>query len=309
MDLVRISATAHGLNYLPEYHARATGIFARLGLEVMAQARDPWTGVLDDLANGQADLALGGLWVPAMYAGKARDLVVVGQLNARFPALVLTREPVDDFTWSWMKGRTVLAPGAGGLAYTEFTAGVMREHGVDPAATLFVRDLSTPMLVELYQAGLGDALVSDPLTAAHLESQGAGFISCKMAEVCGPMPNSVYYTRRDLLDGLHDKIVRFLAGVSASMATLTSTAKVTSTDPGIADLLGAEWPDLPLGVLQSTTGELVGNGTWDGIRIDPQACDRWVSILTDAHLINRKVPYGELVDNAAVDAAERLQIP
>ena len=158
MDLLRISATSHGLNYLPEYHAAATGGFARRGLEVAAWARDPWTGTLDDLAAGEADLVLGGIWVPAMYAGAGRDLVAVGQLNARFPMVIVTREPVADFTWSWLTGRTVLAPGAGGTAPYEFTAGVMREHGVDPGAVRFVRDLSTEMLRELFEHGAGDAM-------------------------------------------------------------------------------------------------------------------------------------------------------
>lgn len=83
-----VSATAHGLNYLPEYLANHRGLFAEHDLKVTAQARDPWIGVLDDLDTGVADIALGGLWVPAMYAGTARELVVVGQLNARSPRTV-----------------------------------------------------------------------------------------------------------------------------------------------------------------------------------------------------------------------------
>src|SRR6516165_8479178 len=157
MDRLRIAATSHAINYLPEYHASASGAFARRGLEVTATAHDPWTGVLADLATGTADVALGGIWVPAMYAGMGRDLVAVGQLNARFPQVIVTREPVEDFQWSSLTGRTVLAPGAGGTAPYEFTAGVMREHGVDPSAVKFVRDLSRAMLCELFERGLGDA--------------------------------------------------------------------------------------------------------------------------------------------------------
>ena len=137
MQRLRITATSHGVNYLPEYHAVATGGFDQLGLEVTAEARDPWTGVLDDLASGAADVALGGLWVPAMYAGMGRDLVVVGQLNARFPMTLVTRTPVQGFEWSWLRGRVVLVPGAGGTAPYEFTAGLMREAGVDPVGTRF----------------------------------------------------------------------------------------------------------------------------------------------------------------------------
>ncbi|WP_420122133.1 hypothetical protein [Nakamurella sp.] len=38
---LNISATARGLNYLPEYYADTTGLFADQGLQVSAAARDP----------------------------------------------------------------------------------------------------------------------------------------------------------------------------------------------------------------------------------------------------------------------------
>lgn len=301
-DSLRISATAHGINYLPEYYARASGGFAEVGLTVEAKPCDPWTGVLDDLADGTADLALGGLWVPAMYAGMGRDLVVVGQLNARFPMVLVTREPVEGFEWAWMRGRTVLVPGAGGTAPYEFTAGLMREAGVDPAATRFGRDLPADMLAELFANGLGDALVADMLTAATLQHRGVGFMTCKLAEVGGLMPNSVYYARRDSLESLDARLGRFLTAVSRAMAELTSGTVDT------ASLLDAEWPDAEPVVLRDATAELSANGTWSGVRVDPAACDRWVSMLRKAGLVNRDVPYAELVDTSALDTAELLEV-
>jgi NitT/TauT family transport system substrate-binding protein len=297
MSVLRISATAHGLNYLPEYLAAANGMLRKRGLEVTTRPRDPWTGVLDDLSDGSADLALGGIWVPAMYAGKARDLVVVGQLNARFPMAVVTREPAESFDWGWMAGRTVLAPGAGGSAPYEFMAGLMREAGVSPASTRFVRDLSTDMLLELFEHGLGDGLIADLLSARRLQRCGAGYVALALADAGGPMPNSVYYARRDRLESLHDRTALFLSAVQEAMEELTSG----NADP--TPLLASAWPAVPLDLLGEATAELSVNGTWSGIRIEPAACERWVDILRCAGLVNRAVSYDELVDTRAVDAA------
>jgi len=299
MDQLRITATAHGLNYLPEYHAKSTGQFAQLGLDVTAVARDPWTGVLDDLASGAADVALGGLWGPAMYAGRARNLVVVGQLNGRFPMAVVTREAVTGFEWTWMRRKTVLVPGAGGLAPYTFTEGLMKEAGVDPAESRFIRDLSTAMLAELFETGLGDAIVVDLLTATELHLRGAGSVACRLADAGGPMPNSVYYVRRDRLAELGDRLVRMLVGVRTSMAELTSGQADTSS------LVTKEFPAASPAALTKATAELSGSGTWCGIRIEPRACERWVAILTDAGLVNRDVPYAELVDVTAINQAEK----
>jgi NitT/TauT family transport system substrate-binding protein len=298
MEHLAVSATAHGLNYLPEYHASATGLLERVGLEVTARARDPWTGVLDDLASGAADLALGGLWVPAMYAGKARDLVVVGQLNARFPMVLVTREAVADFEWGWTTGRTVLVPGAGGTAPYEFMAGLMREAHVPPAGARFVRDLSADMLTELFEKGLGDAILVDLLSATRLEHRGAGYLTCRLADVGGPMPNSVYYARRDRLPLLHGRLVGFLRAVGQAMAELAAGTAMAQ------DLLARHWPSTELGVLQRAGAELAANGTWSSTRVDPAACARWVGILRSAGAVDHDVAYEELVDNRALDEAE-----
>ena len=58
-----------------------------LGAQIIARAfgagtvPGPWLGTI---LAGEADIVLGGLWVPAMYAGRGRTLVSVGQVNARF---------------------------------------------------------------------------------------------------------------------------------------------------------------------------------------------------------------------------------
>lgn len=296
-EQLRISATAQGLNYLPEYYANRTGGFARYGLSVTARARLPWNGVVDDLTDGSADVALGGLWVPAMYSGIARDLVVVGQLNGRFPMIVLTREPVDGFEWTWLQGKTVLVPGLGGTAPYEFTAGLMREAGVDPCGTRFVRDLSSEMLTELYEGGLGDALVTDLLSATLLGRNGRGFLSCRIAGVGGPMPNSVYYIRRDRLAELNDRLVALLSGVQEAMTAINSGAD-------ISPVLAAQWPDTEPEALLSAARELVADGTWSGVRVDSAASDRWTSMLHAHGLTPAEVKYADIVDTTAVDLVE-----
>jgi NitT/TauT family transport system substrate-binding protein len=300
MDHLRVTATAKGLNYLPEYLADNAGLFAAHSLRVTAQAREPWNGVLDDLESGAADIALGGLWAPAMYAGIARDLVVVGQLNARFPMVVVTRERVEPFEWSWLSGRTVLVPGLGGTAPYEFTAGLIREAGRDPAATRFVRDLSNGMLNELFEGGLGDAFVTDLGTACSLQHRGVGIMSCQLAEVGGPMPNSVYYVRRDRLGVLQEVLVRFLSAIGDAMNQLAS-----SEVHDLSDLLTKVWPHGDQAVLSRATQLLLGNGTWDGIRVDRAACNRWVAMLYQAGLLKAPVAFEDIVDTWAVDHAER----
>lgn len=300
MDVLRIAATARVLNYLPEYYAEEQGMFAAQGLQVYAEPREPWTRVLDDLESGAADVALCGLWVPAMFTGMKREVVVVGQLNARCPMAIVTREPVTDFTWSWLRGRTVLIPGLTGTVPYVFTAGLIREAGLDPADTRFVRDLSKETLVELFTGGLGDAMVADLLTATQLQQQGHGVIACQLAEAGGSMSNSVYCVRPDRLEQLREPLTAFLGSIRAAMAAL-----VAARPEDVADLLGRTFPGVDADVLREATGLLMANGTWEGIRIDRDGCARMATMMYDAGLSLAPATYEELISDVVIDAVEQ----
>jgi NitT/TauT family transport system substrate-binding protein len=295
-----VSATAHGLNYLPEYYADHAGMFAERGLSVHAKACDPWTGVLDDLDSGAADIALGGLWVPGMYWGTSRQLTVFAQLNHQFPKALVMRAPTPDgFDWSMLTGKTVLAPGIGGSAPYAITAGMMREAGIDSAATTFLRDLSTPMFVELFEDGLGDAIILDITTAQSMSDRHTGHIVVEYADVGGLGPNSVYYCRTDRVEELEDRLVAFTSALDAAMATVKATP-VSELEP----LLAEHWPMMPLPTLTAACTRIQQSRTWDTVRIDGAASDRWMRILHEEKMVGRAPAFEDLVTSRIVDAAE-----
>jgi len=293
---LNISATAHALNYLPQYYAAHVGLFAERDLAVGAVARDPWTQVLDDLDTGVADIALGGLWVPAMYHGGPRELTVVAQVNHQFPKALVMRTPTTDFHWNDLVGKTVLAPGIGGSAPYAFTAGLIREAGVDPAAITFLRDLSTPMYVEMFTAGLGDAIVTDLVTAELMQHNGIGHIVADYTEIGGLGPNSVYYCRSERFAELSDRLVPFVAALQESMQLLTSV--------GVADLaplLRDHWPTVPPGPLSAACERMLLSQTWATPIIDSVATDRWTGILFAEKMVAAQPVFTDLVSTAVVD--------
>ncbi|ROS75127.1 NitT/TauT family transport system substrate-binding protein [Curtobacterium sp. PhB130] len=294
MDTLTVSATANGLNYLPEYVADVSGIFAEHGLSVTAKACDPWTGVLDDLESGEADLALGGLWVPAMYAGSPRALSVVGQLNHKFPMTIVARNATGPVGLDWLAGKVALAPGAGGSAPYEYTAGLIREAGLDPAATRWVRDLSTAMLIELYRAGLGDAIVLDLVSAMELEAAGDGTVVFRHLDT-GVMPNSVYYTRTDRVAELGEKIERFVAAIDVAERRITAGA----AGADIEQVLAARWPDKDHDLLRSAAQQMADGGVWDSVTINRGASDRWMRILDEGGLVTHRPSLEELLGSTS----------
>ncbi|MEW2570427.1 ABC transporter substrate-binding protein [Streptomyces sp. NPDC047070] len=299
MERFHVSATSHWANYLPEYVAREFGYYEDEGLEFTRSAPDDWTQVLTDLADGRAEVVLGGLWVPAMYHGRGREYVPFAQLNGRNPKVLVVREPVTDFDFKDLEGKTVVAPGAGGTAPYVHTAGLMRRAGVDMSTVRWVRDLSGSMLTELFLNGMGDALVTDAINGAFLQRTGKAHIAVRHHEVGGAMPNSVYYTSRAVIDR-DDKIVwRFCRALQRSYDWLKEHEAAE-----LSELLGREWPQLDTAFLATVIDELRAGGIWDDIRIDEQGYAEWLAILAEDGLIDAPVPYADLVDpRPAAEAA------
>ncbi|MYT73565.1 MULTISPECIES: ABC transporter substrate-binding protein [unclassified Streptomyces] len=291
MDRLHVSATSHWPNYLPEYVARELGYYEDEGLDFSRSAPDDWTDVLTDLAEGRADVVLGGLWVPAMFHGRGREYVPFAQLNGVNPKVLVTREPVADFSLKDLEGKVVLAPGAGGTAPYVHTAGLMRQAGVDMARVRWVRDLSGSLLLDMFLHGAGDALVTDAVNGAFLQRAGQAHIAFRHDRAGGAMPNSVYYTSRAVLDRDDKVIGRFCRALRRAYDWLGQHEAAE-----LSDLLKREWPGLDTEFLVTVVDDLRASGLWDDIRIDEQGHDSWMRILADDGLIDAPIPYADLVD-------------
>ncbi|WP_051166021.1 ABC transporter substrate-binding protein [Amycolatopsis orientalis] len=297
MDRMHVSATSHWPNYLPEYIAREHGYFADEGLDFGRSAPPDWTKVLSDLHDGTAVAALGGLWVPAMYYGRGQHYVPFAALNSRNPKVLVMREPDPGFTWRSLEHKIVLAPGAGGTAPYVHTAGLMRKSGVDMATVRWVRDLSGPMMLDLFLGGHGDALVTDAVNGAVLERAGKAAIVARHDVDGGRMPNSVYYTLPGTLES-SDVVWRFCVALQRAYDWLRENSAA-----GVADLLAREWPQLDTGHLIEIVDDLRARGLWEDIRIDRAAYEEWLRIMVEDGLVSADVPYEKLIDPCPADAA------
>ena len=176
---------------------------------------------------------------------------------------------------------------------------MMRESGVDSSATTFLRDLSTPMFVDLFEDGLGDAIILDITTAQTMTDRNTGHIVVEYAEVGGLGPNSVYYCRTDRFDELEERLVGFASALNAAMATVKATP-VSELEP----LLTEHWPHIALPTLSAACTKIQQSRTWDTVRIDADASDRWMRILEEEAMVRKAPKFDDLVTSRVVDAAE-----
>ena len=291
MQRFHVSATGRSLNYLPEYIAVWQGYFAAESLEVTASVPNPWDLVLDDLASGAADVVLGGIWVPAMHLHRGVRYTPFAQTSARAPLAIVGREKPDDFDWSQLPGKVIAIKGSNGASLGIFTKLQLREHGVDPRAVGFIQDLDGALLSRLFHGGMADYLVIDHPSALALEAKGGGRVVLAMAAASGDVPWSVYYSQGESDDARLDAQTRFARALARGMRWILEHEAAECRE-----FLASTFPRFDADMLVKLVELYRTHGMWTTPRIDEAAYDRWQAGIADGHLIQKPIPYSDLVD-------------
>ena len=123
---VTLNEVAHSIFYAPMYVAIEEGYFKDEGIDLTLVtgfgADKTMTAVLTD----EADIGfMGSESTIYTYAGGTKDYVVnFAQLTQRAGNFLVSRTPIDHFSWDMLKGSTVLGGRAGGMPGHDGT----REH-------------------------------------------------------------------------------------------------------------------------------------------------------------------------------------
>lgn len=292
MDRFRISATGHSLNYLPHYLAKAQGFFREQGLDVTETVPRPWDLVLNEIADGTAEAALGGIWVPSMFHGRGRRLVPFAQVSARAPLALIGRKAggLPDVV-----GRTVLMKGSNGASVGIYFKMILREAGIDPQAVNYIQDLDGGILSSCFAGGMGDYLLIDLPNALAFEAAGKGVIAATFAMSGGNIPWSVYYCEGEGDERRH----RFVRALEQGMDYLARAPEAE-----LMPFLRQTFPKMAPDILSRVLGIYRAQGMWTSPQIDVAAYDRWQTGIADAHLTDGPIPYDTLIDRSPLAALQ-----
>lgn len=299
MDVFQVAATGHSVNYLPEYIAAKQGFFAAEGLEVKAIVPNPWDLVLDEIEQSRSHVALGGVWVPAMFHGKGKHLIPFAKVSARCPMVIVGRKP-EPIDLADLAHSTVLVPGGNGASPGMFLELLLAEQGVRQDQVKFVQNLSGSMLAQLFAGGLGDYLLIDPVSAKRLQRAGKGYVVSPLAVSGGAIPWSVYYSAAGTMGDDPALQERFYRALEKGMDYI-----LTHPAHDMADFLQAHFPKIPLEDCIALIEDYKSWGMWDHAGIEEASYTRWQTGMLHTHLIDKPVPYADLIDTRIQAACKR----
>lgn len=161
MKKVVLNEVAHSIFYAPMYVAIEEGYFAENGIDLTLVTGFGADKTMTAVLTGEADIGfMGSESTIYTYVGGTEDYVVnFAQLTQRAGNFLVSREPIDDFSWDMLVGKDVLGGRAGGMPEMVFEY-ILTKNGIDPMADLRIdQSIDFGSTAAAFSGGQGDFTV------------------------------------------------------------------------------------------------------------------------------------------------------
>lgn len=290
---VTLNEVAHSIFYAPMYVAIEEGFFEEEGIELTLVtgfgADKTMTAVLTD----EADIGfMGSESTIYTYAGGTKDYVVnFAQLTQRAGNFLVSRTPIDNFSWDMIKGTTVLGGRAGGMPEMVFEF-ILAKNNIDPKADLTIdQSIDFGSTAAAFSGGQGDFTVEFEPHATSLESKGDGYVVASLGEDSGYVPYTAFSAKQSYIDAHPEVIQSFTNALQKGMDYVAE-----HTPEEIAKVIKPQFEETDLETLTTIVTRYYEQDTWKtNLIFEEESFTLLQNILEEAGELPERVPYDKLV--------------
>lgn len=223
--LIRINEVTHSVFYAPMYLADALGYFGDEDIEIEITNGGGADATMAAVLSGAADIGFCGpeAVIYVAIGGSNDSPKVFGQLTKRDGSFLVGREKIDNFDWSMLEGKSILAGRQGGVPAMTFEY-VLNKLGVN--ATLNY-DVAFNMMTAAFESGVSDYCTMFEPTASAYQAAGKGYIVASVGQDSGELPYTCYMAKDSYIKKNGDKIEGFLRAVTKATKYLLATDSAT----------------------------------------------------------------------------------
>lgn len=184
---VRYEEVVRSVLYMPMYVALNQNYFKDVGLDVSMKTSQGTDKGMAALLSGSADIVLIGPEA-SIYVANSESPVkpkVFAGLTATDGFLLLSRQPIEKFTWDMLKGKKVMSfrPGSNPDVFLE---SAIRKNKLDPKHDLtLVSNIGAAARAGAWMAGQNDFAIFLEPEASNLEQGGHGQIVASIGQEVG----------------------------------------------------------------------------------------------------------------------------
>lgn len=298
---VVLNEVAHSIFYAPMYVAIEEGYFAENGIELELVTGFGADKTMTAVLTGGADIGFMGCESTVYtYAGGTADYVVnFAQLTQRAGNFLVAREPIDDFNWNMLKGRKVLGGRAGGMPEMVFEY-ILAKNGIDPKNDLNIdQSIDFGSTAAAFSGGQGDFTVEFEPHATALEKKGEGYVVASLGKDSGYVPYTSFSAKKSYLENNKETVQAFTNALQKGMDYVQS-----HTPEEIAKVIAPQFAETDMETLTTIVARYYEQDTWKAdLVFKKESFDLLQNILEDSGVLNKRVPYEDLVTTTFAEEA------
>ena len=296
-----LSEVAHSIFYAPQYAAIELGYFAEEGIDLKLVNAGGADKVMTALISGDADVGFMGSEASIYtYANGNEDYAVnFAQLTQRAGNFLVSRTPIENFSWDMLKGSTVLGGRAGGMPQMVFEY-ILKKNGIDPKTDLSIdQSISFGLTAAAFMENDADFTVEFEPHATALEQSGNGYVVASLGVDSGYVPYTAYCAKKSYFTENEPMIQAFTNAIQKGLDYVNS-----HTAEEIAEVIAPQFAETDVKTIAVIVERYKTQDTWKGDTVfEKSAFDLLQNILMDAGELKEKVPYEELVTTKYAETA------
>ncbi len=295
--VIRLNEVAHTIFYAPMYIAMENGYFDDYDITIELTNGSGADNVMTALTTGAADIGLMGpeSTIYLNIGGSSTHPVVFGQLTQCDGSFLVAREADDDFTFSDMEGKHVIAGRVGGVPAMTLEY-LINQAGVETDELTF--DTSVEF-ANMAAAFIGDdkydyVSLFEP-TASTLVQEGQGYIVASLGESSGEVPYTAFSANSAYLEENEEQCENFLRAITKGYDYIMDN--LDDLD-GIADILSAQFDGTDHDLIVSSLQSYIDIDAWcDNPIVSETAFDNLQDIMENAGQLDVRADFDDIVDN------------
>ncbi len=293
---VVLNEVAHSIFYAPMYVAIEEGYFADEGIDLTLITGFGADKTMTALLTGEADIGfMGSESTIYTYKEGASDYAVnFAQLTQRAGNFLVSREPIEDFTWDILIGKDVLGGRAGGMPEMVFEY-ILKKNNIDPANDLSIdQSIDFGSTAAAFSGGQGDFSVEFEPHATSLEAKGDGYVVASLGEDSGYVPYTAFSARKSYIEKNPEVIESFTRALQKGMDYVQ-----THTPAEIAKAIAPQFAETDLATIETIVARYAAQDTWKSdLVFSEDSFTLLENILEEAGELDGRVPYDDLVDTS-----------
>ena len=290
---VTLSEVAHSIFYAPQYAAIELGYFKDEGIDLTVVNAGGADKVMTSLISGDAQIGFMGSEASIyVYAEGAEDYVInFAQLTQRAGNFLVSREPMENFDWSDLRGTLVLGGRKGGMPQMVFEY-ILKKNGLDPAADLSIdQSISFGLTAAAFPSSEADFTVEFEPYATLLEQEGSGYVVASLGEASGYVPYTAYSAQKSYMEQNPAIIQGFTNAIQKGLDYVNSHSAEE-----IAAVIAPQFPETDEATIAVIVDRYLAQDTWKTDTIfEESSFDLLQNILEEAGELKQRVPYDKLV--------------